>query len=311
MAFEQWTQSLKGHRDLDADWRTYQSWTQSNPEEAKAGFDRVTEEEAIRFAVHPETEDQCLRIAYGLLPEDAMPLHRHLCASFVLEGLGTEPHADELGFIGSLMEPWCAEGGRYGCFLDGPSNVSLDHRIVHIELGEIPESAAEMRPVAAFLITNLVRNQIKRMPRNLRKRVVLEELGAFLTIPGGERIVREFFERMRKYQCQVIAVTQQVASLSETAVGRSILGNAKQAILLRQTNPSELAVLAEHLRLPDAAVETVMRLPDPAIAGRAGFLVARQDEGQIMITAGFHQASQEMIALASSSGAAFASRHTA
>ena len=38
-------------------------------------------------------------------------------------------------------------------------------------------------------------------PRDTRKRVILEELSAFLTIPDGDRITREFYERMRKFNC--------------------------------------------------------------------------------------------------------------
>jgi hypothetical protein len=38
---------------------------------------------------------------------------------------------------------------------------------------------------------------------------VWEELSAFLAISDRERITREFYERMRKYNCWVISVIQQ------------------------------------------------------------------------------------------------------
>jgi len=51
-------------------------------------------------------------------------------------------------------------------------------------------------------------------PRNRCKRVILEELSAFLTIPDGDRITCEFYERMRKYNCWVFSVVRVVAHCS-------------------------------------------------------------------------------------------------
>ena len=101
--------------------------------------------------------------------------------------------------LAQLLEPWCSHG-NYGAILDGENNVDLRGKIAHFELGYIPESAQDLRAVAGFLITNHVRNEVMTRRRDVRKRVILEELSAFLTIPDGDRITREFYERMRKFQ---------------------------------------------------------------------------------------------------------------
>jgi hypothetical protein len=57
--------------------------------------------------------------------------------------------------------------------------------------------------VAGFLIANEVRSHIEGMPRDLRKQVVIEEMMAFLKMPNGAEVAIDYWERMRKYSCQV------------------------------------------------------------------------------------------------------------
>lgn len=44
------------------------------------------------------------------------------------------------------------------------------------------------------------------MPRSVKKQLVIEEMTAFLEVPEAEKIVIDFYERMRKYGCQVISI---------------------------------------------------------------------------------------------------------
>src|SRR4029077_8603422 len=79
------------------------------------------------------------------------------------------PHAEEMRYLATLLEPWSA-GGSYGELFDGVSNVNLTGKIAHFELGYIPESAEELKAAAAFLIANYTRSHMMRLPRALRKR---------------------------------------------------------------------------------------------------------------------------------------------
>jgi hypothetical protein len=125
--------------------------------------------------------------------------------------------------LASLLRPWLRDG-RYGPIVDGASNVDLGRadlsetdplKVVHFELGEMGKAEAELKSVVGFLITNEVRNHIQEMPRAIRKQVVIEEMTSFLTVPNGEEIVIDYYERMRKYSCQVVSVFSNIRAYSK------------------------------------------------------------------------------------------------
>ena len=66
------------------------------------------------------------------------------------------PESEEYAIIGKLLEVWLRDG-PYGPIVDGVTNIRLEGKIVHFELGRIKESEQELLAVAGFLITNDVR----------------------------------------------------------------------------------------------------------------------------------------------------------
>ena len=188
-------------------------------------------------------------------------------------------------------------------------------KVVHFELGELSKAEAELRAVCGFLITNEVRNHIQGMPRRIRKQVVLEELTSFLKIPNGEEIVTDYYERMRKYSCQVISVFQQYSSLLEASprVAKAIIGNSSAMFLLRNHNRRDLDGLSSFVKIPEVIKDRITSFPMPEnMKGRddayAGFVYAQLSDAAPRFTIGRNVISEEVERITSSSGDAFQSK---
>lgn len=48
-----------------------------------------------------------------------------------------------------------------------------------------------------------------RCPRAVPKIVIFEEAARTLEIPGGVRMIQEYYRQMRKFGCNILAVVQQ------------------------------------------------------------------------------------------------------
>ena len=223
--------------------------------------------------------------------------------------------------LASLLRPWLRDG-RYGPIVDGPSNVDLGSaqisesdplKVVHFELGELGESEADLRAVAGFLITNELRNHIQGMPRGIRKQVVIEEMVSFLKVPNGAEIVVDFYQKMRKYSCQVVSVFQNYATLLEASpkVAKAIVSNSSAMLLLRNHNRKDLDELGEFMPrpLPEVIKDQITRFPKPAeLSGDqayAGFVYVRLDQEEPRFTVGRNYISQKVEDMTSSSGTDF------
>jgi hypothetical protein len=230
------------------------------------------------------------------------------------------PHAELCATLASLLRPWLRDG-RYGPIVDGPSNVDLgsvnltqDHplKIIHFELGAMGASEAELKAVAGFLITNQVRNHIEGMPRGIRKQLLIEEMTAFLKIPGGEQIAIDFYERFRKFSCQVISVFQQYSLLLEAnpKVAKALIGNSQALLLLRNTNRRDLDTLSSFVRLPEVIKDRLASMPLPeSMKGRddayAGFVLVNLEGQEPRFTVGRNVISQDVERITTSSGDVF------
>jgi len=210
----------------------------------------------------------------------------------------------------------------YGPIVDGASNVDLGSKeidpkiplkVVHFELGELGESEAELRAVAGFLITNELRNHIQGMPRGVRKQVIIEEMVSFLKVPNGAEIVVDYYQKMRKYSCQVTSVFQNYSTLLEASpkVAKAIVSNSSAMLLLRNHNRADLDALGQCLPrpLPEVIKDQITRFPKPTeLAGDtayAGFVYCRLDQEEPRYVVGRNYISHEVEAITSSSGSDF------
>jgi len=202
--------------------------------------------------------DKLHNLVFAYLDRD-----EHLTLSSLREHLElADENEEDCRWLATLLTPWC-RGGNYGSLFDGASNVTLNSPVVHFELGFIPEAAREIKAVAGFLIINTIRNHVLGLPRQLRKRVVIEEVSRFIDVPGGEAILRELFEQFRKFNVQVIIVAQQYSRIADTSVRSALVGNARAWLIFNTGDRRDIERLCGDLGLPHMAREAIMRFPRP------------------------------------------------
>lgn len=230
-------------------------------DEALALVASLTEEAITRFAQDPATERLVAQTACAFYAPEDFPTHSALVELLAYARL-PEHGKEEIDRLATLLRAWTAEG-QYGRLFDGVTNVSLQRKIAHFELGLIPEQAVELKTAAGLLISGLGRQHILALPRAQRKRILFEELARFLDTPGGEQIVAESYAQLRKHNCWAVSVIQQYARFKASRVRSAVIGNAKQFFLMRQSDRGDLADIARDLPLPETALDAIQRYPMP------------------------------------------------
>jgi TraG P-loop domain len=288
-----------------------------NPEALLEYEDTIDESAALGLDRDPKTEHLVRDLAFAGWTHEMFPTLWDLQDELHSWGLQKGPHQELHATLATLLRPWLRDG-RYSVLLDGASNVDLGSpemcesdplKVVHFDFGQIGKAESELRAVAGFLIANEVRNHIEGMPRDLRKQVVIEEMMAFLKVPNGAEVVIDYWERMRKYSCQVLGVFQQYSTLlkAHPAVASAIIGNSSSLLLLRNDNRQDLDTLGSFIYLPETIKEQLTKFPKPGeLKGRddayAGFVYVRKEGAKSRFTVGRNLISQEVEEITSSSG---------
>jgi hypothetical protein len=206
----------------------FRDWELQNPDEA-AKFIRDSPEEAVaEFAKNPSTANLVRDLAFAYFRPEQFPSHSALIEHFIFNPGGGIREREESDRIGKLLRAWSRDGEK-GKLFDGITNIRIDGRVAHFELGQIPEHATEMRAAANFLVANYGRQKIITMPRAVPKIAIFEEAARTLEIPGGIRMIQEYYRQMRKFGCNILAVVQQYDVLKASEVRGAVLGNSKKS----------------------------------------------------------------------------------
>jgi hypothetical protein len=245
--------SLEGFAD-------FRDWSNANPDEAAEYLQSFGEGDILRFLKDPKSSREVRNLAFSYFAPSEHPTHQMLQELMHLEASGPEKEA--VRQIATLLLPWC-RNGLYGPLFDGETNLSLTGRIAHFELGCIPESAPELKAAAGFLISHYTRQHLVTLPRSQRKRIVYEEVARFLDIPEGEKIVRESYAQMRKFNCWAVSIVQQYSRFKESRIRATVFGNSRQFILMRQNDRADLEDISEDIELPEITRQRIMGYPLP------------------------------------------------
>jgi hypothetical protein len=235
-------------------------------------------------------------------------------------------HPETCASLASLLRPWLRDG-QYGPIVDGASTIDLgsDHivpgerpKVVYFDLSRITQAERDLRSVAGFLITNHVRNHLMSMPRAVKKQMIMEELTALLEVPDAEKIVVDYYERMRKYGCQVISIFQKYTSLLEAhpRVAKAIIGNSLTLMLLRNVDRTDLDGLSKFLAIPEVIKDKITSFPIPAEMkgspeAHAGFVWVRQTGERPTFTVGRSYLSDEIMKITEASAESFETKRKA
>ena len=185
----------------------------------------------------------------------------HLTLSSLKEALELSDE-DDCRRLSVLLEPYC-RFGPHGALFDGPTNIAQDARVLHFELGLIPEASRELEAIVGFIAINRIRDRCLSMPKALRKRVVIDEVSRFLSVPGGEAILRELFEGFRKHNTQVIIIGQQYNRIADSTIRSAIVGNTRCWIVFNTGDPKDIARLGEDIGLSPVIQEAIGRFARP------------------------------------------------
>ncbi|HJO93163.1 MAG TPA: hypothetical protein QF753_07175 [Victivallales bacterium] len=240
-------------------WVEFRDGLNNKHEKQEELYASVTEQEISRFLINSEKE--LIRNSHAWYKHEDFPIHSELLDVMKIR---EENHPeDEVNILLTLLKSWTAEEGDCGKLFDGIQNIKLGNRIDHFELGLIPNSAAHMKSVAAFLISNSTRNNIIKLPRSAKKRFHFEEVGRFMDISGGADIVAETYAQMRKLNCQPNTVIQQYEKFKNSPIRASITGNTKQYLFMGMRDRGDIKDMTKDIYMPQVLQDTLTDYPQP------------------------------------------------
>jgi hypothetical protein len=150
------------------------------------------------------------------------------------------------------------------------------------------------------------------MPRAVRKQLIIEEMTAFLEVPDAPKIIIDFYERMRKYGCQVVSIFQKYISLLEAhqGVAKAIIGNSMALMLLRNTDRRDLDGLGEYLEIPEVIKDKITSFPQPAQMkglpdAHAAFVWVKNTGERPIFTVGRNYLSDDVLGITEASAESF------
>ncbi|MGC6458481.1 MAG: hypothetical protein ACON4R_08910 [Akkermansiaceae bacterium] len=280
-------------------WADFSEWRQSKPGQQSAESEEVRSE--IKVIEQDLSCEDLVNLSYAFLARDEVPVHSEFHDYLENYQKEAEQDQDELQLLVTLLEPWRADRGTRGCLFDGPNTVDFSAKYVHIELGRMQDADPTLKALVSLVISNTIRNEIMRRPRSQKKQLVIEELGSFLTIKGGKELVQDMYQRMRKHNCWVVSVIQQLSSLPED-LARTVVGNCRQAYLFRQKEEGDLRALQKAFDLPNSIVEMMKQFPEPSAERGAPFIFWEDLGNHSRAIPCFNLVSPEMLYVAGSSG---------
>jgi hypothetical protein len=204
----------------------FRDWESRSPDEAQSFIQGLEEQAVAEFAKNPATANLVRDLAFAYFRPDQFPTHSGLVEQLLYSPRGGFREREESDRVGKLLRAWSRDGER-GKLFDGASNVRIDGQVAHFELGQIPEHAVEMRAAANFLVANYGRQKIISMPRAVPKIAIFEEAARTLDIPGGVKMIQEYYRQMRKFGCNILAVIQQYDIIKDSPVRGAMIGNSK------------------------------------------------------------------------------------
>lgn len=234
--------------EIFADLRELES---AAPDQFHDAVHGATEGELLAFARQPQTARLVRDMGLAFLRPEEFPTHTALVETMLYNRM---PHHDReiVNRLASRLAAW-QRNGPNGKLFDGATNRPLAKRVVHFELGQLPNSNQQMKEAAMYLIANRLRQRVIMMPRAQRKQFVFEEPSRYLEVGGVEQLFGEFYAQMGKFSCHIMPVTQQYAQLAKSALRGVIFGNSKQFFLFKQNDRHDLDDQGDAIGLPPSA----------------------------------------------------------
>jgi type IV secretory pathway VirB4 component len=225
-----------------------------------AAYDAETVSE---YMFEVEGRERILMQCFAFFEPEGFPTHTEFVSYLRSRPMPEEEDSKGLQDVSDIFELWCA-GGKNGSLFDGITNIKLDGGFDYFELSSVPDNDPDFKFVVGALIQMSAMSKIERLPRNLKKRLVIDEANSFFEIPQGAKVIESAMTKYRKHRCAVLISFQQYEMLNNKDIKESVLSNIHQYILLGQSDRGDVERLGEALGLSGAIKEAVLNFETPA-----------------------------------------------
>ncbi len=135
--------------------------------------------------------------------------------------------------------------GSWATFLNQPSNVDINRRLVVFSIRDMEE---ELKPVAMYIVTHFIWNAVRK---TLKKRLlVVDEAWIMMKSEDTASFLFGIAKRGRKYYLGLSTITQNIDDFMKNQYGVPIVTNSSMQMLLKQS-PSSIDVLQKTFHLTD------------------------------------------------------------
>lgn len=186
---------------------------------------------------------------------------------------------EEVQKIGKILSLWCADS-PYGKFLDRPTNISFEKRIVCFDLKGL-ESNPDLQSAVLYTITDMVWRDVQKNPAEM-KFLVFDECWRLLESDAGSQFVGEVFRTFRKYYASAIAISQNIDDFANSRAASAIMPNASIKWILKQPG-ADFKRLAEVLRLNEREISLVQNLTQVKGEYSQSFLMCEEKRGVVLV----------------------------
>lgn len=270
----------------------------------------IREEEVVGFLRRPESALLVRNLGISMFRPEEFPTHSALVESMQHTPLS---HHDEREVmrLASRLRAWTRHGAN-GCLFDGVRNRNFAQKLLHFELGLLPEANRELKEAALYLLGNVIRQHVITLPRAWRKEGIYEEPSRYIGVGGAKELFSEMYAQMGKFGYRILPVTQQYSQLAQSELRPVIFGNSKQFWVFRQNDRADLDDLGAAVGLSAAVREMVRGYSAPeyqSAAPRYSEMAIWSQEGAgASCGTARNYATREMLYVSESSGQLFDQR---
>jgi conjugal transfer ATP-binding protein TraC len=149
--------------------------------------------------------------------------------------------------IGTMLYPFTIQGSL-GKWFNGANNVDLTNDYVVLELQEL-QSKKTLQQVVLLLLMGSINHEMY-LTHGRKKILLIDEAWQLLNDPIMGPAIEAAYRKVRKHDGSAWIISQSIADLYDSSVGRAIINNSAWQIILQQKPDSiEHAVKSGHLKL--------------------------------------------------------------
>lgn len=146
--------------------------------------------------------------------------------------------------------------GLYGAFLDRPSTLRFDSRLLTFDLANVSKSDTTKSIAMATIIQAVTHRAAARKNRTL---VEVDEGHEYLGADDvGERFLANCYRKMRKFDVAMWMISQRFGDFAKAKAGDAIIGNSQIKIFLRHGGGHD--VVTDYFRMSQRAGDAFRRL---------------------------------------------------